>query len=123
MNKKVVFINMLDDICTPTSFKIPKDATDFQLNHNLVQALKSKDDIVRVNLFACMDKTFIDEMFFKETLGLIAYTLSACTNKAVMRYYSYGSNPKVALADAMNDTAKISLLSDKGSWLIVTSKK
>lgn len=122
MTKKVIFISLWDVISIPSKEEKPTDVTDYQLDYNFIKALKAMDDTIRVNLFACINKVALDEVSFKKMLSAISYAISIYTEKAVLPYYSLGSKPKKPLEDAMSDTSKISILSDKGDWLIIGGK-
>lgn len=119
MIKKVIFISLWDVICIPSKSKMPKDITDYQLNYHFIMALKSMKDAVRVNLLACFDNIDFDEASFSRMLSVISYAISVHTAKAVLPYYSFGSELRKPLKDAIRDTSRISIFNDKKDWLII----
>lgn len=50
MNKKVIFVSLLDIISIPSGNEHPVDITDFQLKHDFFRALQADNNIVRVNI-------------------------------------------------------------------------
>ncbi len=48
MNKKVIFVSLLDAVSIPSGNEHPVDITDFQLKHDFFRALQADDNIVRV---------------------------------------------------------------------------
>lgn len=122
MNKKVIFLNLWDAISIPSKAERPKDVTDFQVNYNLVEALRSMSDTFRINLLGCAEKTNNYDLGFNEIHSVVAYAISTYTDKAVVCYYSHGEGLKETLREATNDTLRVGLLSDKKDWLIIGNK-
>ena len=119
MTKKVIFISLWNVISIPSKAEKPKDITDYQLNYGFIKTLKSIEDTVRINLLVRFDNIEFDEASFSKMLSAISYTISVHTRKVVVPYYSFGSELRDSLEDAIRDTSRISIFNDKNDWLIV----
>ena len=120
MNKKVIFVSLLDIISIPSGNEHPVDITDFQLKHDFFRALQEDANIVRVNILA-YDKNqvmYSNDITFKKMVSVITYEITMYADKAVVPYCSPNKN-KNAFVDAAKSTESIEFLKDKSNWLII----
>lgn len=120
MNKKVIFVSLLDVISIPSGNEHPVDITDFQLKHDFFRALQADDNIVRVNILG-YDKNQImysSDITFKKMVSVITYEIAMFADKAVIPYCST-DNIDDTFVDAAKSTESIEFLKDKSNWLII----
>ena len=120
MNKKVIFVSLLDIISIPSGNEHPVDITDFQLKHDFFRALQADTNIVRVNILA-YDKNqvmYSNDITFKKMVSVITYEITMYADKAVVPYCS-PDNIDDAFVDAAKNTESIEFLKDKSNWLII----
>ena len=120
MNKKVIFVSLLDIISIPSGNEHPVDITDFQLKHDFFRALQEDANIVRVNILA-YDKNqvmYSNDITFKKMVSVITYEITMYADKAVVPYCS-PDNIDDAFVDAAKNTDSIEFLKDKSNWLII----
>ena len=90
MNKKVIFVSLLDIISIPSGNEHPVDITDFQLKHDFFRALQADNNIVRVNILG-YDKNqvmYSSDITFKKMVSVISYEIAMYTVNAVVPYCS-----------------------------------
>ena len=117
-NKKVIFIDAMDVISIPSKGKEPCNYADFKLNYSLIEALRKREDIMRVNILLHMD--FFDPFKIetcKTILNIVGFSISSIACKAVVNYTSY--EDKDSFKKAVLATRSIDVLSDESTWLIV----
>lgn len=120
MNKKVIFVSLLDIISIPSGNKHPVDITDFQLKHDFFRALQADNNIVRVNILG-YDKNqvmYSSDITFKKMVSVISYEIAMYTVNAVVPYCST-DNIDDTFVDAAKSTESIEFLKDKSNWLII----
>ena len=120
MNKKVIFVSLLDIISIPSGNEHPVDITDFQLKHDFFRALQEDANIVRVNILA-YDKNqvmYSNDITFKKMVSVITYEITMYADKAGVRYCS-PDNIDGAFVDTAKSTESIEFLKDKSNWLII----
>lgn len=120
MNKKVIFVSLLDIISIPSGNEHPIDITDFQLKHDLFRALRADDNIVRVNILG-YDKNYVmysNDITFAKMVSVITYEIAMYADKAVAPYCSTDSIDD-AFVDAAKSTESIEFFKDKSNWLII----
>lgn len=117
-NKKVIFIDVMDVISIPSKGREPCDYADFKLNYSLIEALRKREDIMRVNILLHMDvfDTFKIEKW-KTILNVVGFSISSIACKAVVNYTSY--EDKDSFEKAILATRSIDVLNDESTWLIV----
>ena len=117
-NKKVIFIDAMDVISIPSKGKEPCNYADFKLNYNLIEALRKREDIVRVNILLHLDAfdPFKIETW-KAILNITGFSISSIACKAVVNYTSY--EDKDSFERAASATRSIDILSDESTWMIV----
>lgn len=119
MNKKVIFVSLLDIISIPSGNEHPVDITDFQLKHDFFRALQADNNIVRVNILG-YDKNqvmYSSDITFKKMVSVISYEIAMYTVNAVVPYCST-DNIDDTFVDAAKST-EIEFLKDKSNWLII----
>ena len=90
MNKKVIFVSLLNIISIPSGNEHPVDITDFQLKHDFFRALQADDNIVRVNILG-YDKNqamYSSDITFAKMVSVITYEIAMYADKAVVPYRS-----------------------------------
>ena len=120
MNKKVIFVSLLDIISIPSGNEHPIDITDFQLKHDLFRAMRADDNIVRVNILG-YDKNYViysNDITFAKMVSVITYEIAIYADKAVIPYCST-DNIDDTFVDAAKSTESIEFLKDKSNWLII----
>lgn len=120
MNKKVIFVSLLDIISIPSGNEYPVDITDFQLKHDFFRALQADNNIVRVNILG-YDKNqvmYSSDITFKKMVSVISYEIAMYTVNAVVPYCST-DNIDDTFVDAAKSTESIEFLKDKSNWLII----
>lgn len=121
MNKKVIFVSLLDVISIPSGNEHPVDITDFQLKHDFFRALQADNNIVRVNILG-YDKNqvmYSSDITFKKMVSVITFEIAMFADKAVIPYCST-DNIDDTFVDAAKSTEKsIEFLKDKSNWLII----
>ena len=120
MNKKVVFVSLLDIINIPSCNEYPMDITDFQLKYEIFRALQADDNIVRINILG-YDKNqamYSSYPTFKKMVSVIAYEIAMYTDKAVLAYCSTDCIDDTFI-DAAKSTERIGFLKNKSKWLII----
>lgn len=120
MNKKVIFVSLLDIISIPSGNEHPIDITDFQLKHDLFRALRADDNIVRVNILG-YNKNYVmysNNITFAKMVSVITYEIAMYADKAVAPYCSTDSIDD-AFVDAAKSTESIEFFKDKSNWLII----
>ena len=120
MNKKVIFVSMLDIISIQYGKEHPVDITDFQLKHDFFRALQADNNIVRVNILG-YDKNqvmYSSDITFKKMVSVISYEIAMYTVNAVVPYCST-DNIDDTFVDAAKSTESIEFLKDKSNWLII----
>lgn len=125
MNKKVIFVSLLDIISIPSGNEHPIDITDFQLKHDFFRALQADNNqadnnIVRVNILG-YDKNqvmYSSDITFKKMVSVISYEIAMYTVNAVVPYCST-DNIDDTFVDAAKSTESIEFLKDKSNWLII----
>lgn len=120
MNKKVIFVSLLDIISIPSGSEHPVDITDFQLKHDFFRALQADNNIVRVNILG-YDKNqvmYSSDITFKKMVSVISYEIAMYTVNAVVPYCST-DNIDDTFVDAAKSTESIEFLKDKSNWLII----
>lgn len=120
MNKKVIFVSLLDIISIPSGNEHPVDITDFQLKHDFFRALQADNNIVRVNILG-YDKNqvmYSSDITFKKMVSVISYEIAMYTVNAVVPYCST-DNIDDTFVDAAKSTESIDFLKDKSNWLII----
>ena len=120
MNKKVIFVSLLDIISIPSGNEHPVDITDFQLKHDFFRALQEDANIVRVNILA-YDKNqvmYSNDITFKKMVSVITYEITMYADKAVVPYCS-PDNIDGAFVDTAKSTESIEFLKDKSNCLII----
>ena len=120
MNKKVIFVSLLDIISIPSGNEHPVDITDFQLKHDFFRALQADNNIVRVNILG-YDKNqvmYSSDITFKKMVSVISYEIAMYTVNAVVPYCST-DNIDDTFVDAAKSTESIEFLKDKSNWLII----
>ena len=120
MNKKVIFVSLLDISCIPSGNEHPVDITDFQLKHDFFRALQADNNIVRVNILG-YDKNqvmYSSDITFKKMVSVISYEIAMYTVNAVVPYCST-DNIDDTFVDAAKSTESIEFLKDKSNWLII----
>lgn len=117
-NKKVIFIDVMDVISIPSKGREPCDYADFKLNYSLIEALRKREDIMRVNILLHMDvfDTFKIEKW-KTILNIVGFSISSIACKAVVNYTSY--EDKDSFEKAILATRSVDVLNDESTWLIV----
>lgn len=117
-NRKVIFVDAMDVISIPSKGKEPCDYADFKLNYNLIEALRKREDIMRVNILLHMD---VFDPFKIETwktiLNVVGFSISSIACKAVVNYTSY--EDKDSFEKAILATRSVDFLGDESTWLIV----
>lgn len=120
MNKKVIFVSLLDIISILSGNEHPVDITDFQLKHDFFRALQADNNIVRVNILG-YDKNqvmYSSDITFKKMVSVISYEIAMYTVNAVVPYCST-DNIDDTFVDAAKSTESIDFLKDKSNWLII----
>lgn len=120
MNKKVIFVSLLDIISIPSGNEHPVDITDFQLKHDFFRALQADNNIVRVNILG-YDKNqvmYSSDITFKKMVSVISYEIAMYTVNVVVPYCST-DNIDDTFVDAAKSTESIEFLKDKSNWLII----
>ena len=120
MNKKVIFVSLLDVISIPSGNEHPVDITDFQLKHDFFRALQAYANVVRVNILA-YDKNkvmYSNDITFKKMVSVIIYEITMYADKTVVPYCS-PDNIDDIFVDAAKSTESIEFLKDKSNWLII----
>ena len=120
MNKKVIFVSLLDIISIPSGNEYPVDITDFQLKNDFFRALLADDNIVRVNILG-YDKNqvmYSNDIKFAKMVSVITYEIAMYVDKAVVPYRST-DNIDDTFVDAAKSTESIEFLKDKSNWLII----
>lgn len=117
-NKKVIFIDVMDVISIPSKGREPCDYADFKLNYSLIEALRKREDIMRVNILLHMDvfDTFKIEKW-KTILNIVGFSISSIACKAVVNYTS--DEDKDSFEKAILATRSVDVLNDESTWLIV----
>lgn len=117
-NKKVIFIDAMDVISIPSKEKEPCNYADFKLNFGFVEALKSREDVMRVNILlhiAAFDPLKIET--WKTILNIVGFSISSIAYKAVVDYVSY--EDKDSFERAASATRDIDIMGDESTWLII----
>ena len=120
MNKKVIFVSLLDIISIQYGKEHPVDIKYFQLKHDFFRALQADNNIVRVNILG-YDKNqvmYSSDITFKKMVSVISYEIAMYTVNAVVPYCST-DNIDDTFVDAAKSTESIEFLKDKSNWLII----
>lgn len=117
-NKKVIFIDVMDVISIPSKGREPCDYADFKLNYSLIEALRKREDIMRVNILLHIDVFDIFKIEkWKTILNIVGFSISSIACKAVVDYTSY--EDKDSFERAASATRDIDIVGDESTWLIV----
>ena len=121
MDKKVIFISLKDLATIPSQGEVPKNVTDFQLNYELLEALRNNNNVVRVNILGYDTNTYdwaSSEKDLKTILGVATYFVFSYTLVCTQSYCSVEGFQDV-LYQAVGNTKKNSLFPNEDEWLYV----
>lgn len=121
MKKKVIFISLKDLVTIPSRGEVPKNVTDFQLNYELLEALRNSNGLVRVNILGYDTNAYewaSSEKELKTILGVVAYFMFSHTLVCTQSYCSVEGFQDV-LYQAVGNTKKNSYFPDEEDWLYI----